>query len=132
VEGRAGSAARLIVLDASTIVGAALRRAGIPRQAFDRAREAARVVLSRPILDEVRDVLDCPKFANVVTQADRDDIVRALTAAALWFEPVTPINDCRDRDDNKYLELALTTFRTHSDRPSAVACAGQSPLGDTP
>jgi hypothetical protein len=85
MEGRAGSAARLIVLDASTIVGAALRPAGIPRQAFDRARGTGRVALSRPVLDEILEVLARPKFVRVISQADRDDIIRALTAAALWF-----------------------------------------------
>jgi putative PIN family toxin of toxin-antitoxin system len=107
VEGRAGSTARLIVIDVSTIVGAALRPSGIPRQAFDRARETAGVALSQSVLDEVREVLARPKFVDVITQADRDDIIRALTAAAAWFKPLTPVNDCRDPDDNKYLELAL-------------------------
>lgn len=107
MEGRTRGAAQLIVLDASTIVGAALRPAGIPRRAFDRARGFARIALSRPILDEVREVLARPKFVDVITRTDQDDIIRALTAAAVWFEPDTPVLDCRDPDDNKYLELAL-------------------------
>jgi predicted nucleic acid-binding protein len=30
-----------------------------------------------------------------------------LTAAALWFNPLVPVSDCRDPGDDKYLELAL-------------------------
>jgi predicted nucleic acid-binding protein len=82
VEGRARSAAPLIVLDASSIVGAVRRPNGIPRKAFDRAREAGRIALSRAVFDEVCEVLARPKFARTVTPDDRDEIVRLLTAAA--------------------------------------------------
>ena len=47
-----------------------------------------------------------PKFARVVSDARRHEILELLTAAALWVEPTEKINDCRDPKDNCYLELA--------------------------
>ena len=35
-----------------------------------------------------------------------------LSAAAVWFEPQETVRDCRDRNDNRYLELCLTAGAT--------------------
>lgn len=98
---------RLIVLDASVVVSAALRPSSIPRQAFDRARETGRLALSRPVADEIRQVLARRKFSSILTPARQDDIMTLLCATALWFSPAISVGDCRDPNDNKYLELAL-------------------------
>ena len=37
----------------------------------------------------------------------RERFLRILREAAIWFDPVVRVADCRDAKDNKYLELAL-------------------------
>jgi hypothetical protein len=34
-------------------------------------------------------------------------VLRILRGAAIWFDPVVRVTDCRDPKDDKYLELAL-------------------------
>ena len=35
-----------------------------------------------------------------------------IKATAIWLTPIIRITDCRDADDNKYLELALAAGAT--------------------
>ena len=97
----------LAVLDASSVVGAALRPGGIPRRALLAVRARGSIALSSAVHDEIQDVLGRPKFAAVLTPDLRQEILELLTVAALWVEPAIQVTDCRDSKDNKYLELAL-------------------------
>lgn len=47
------------------------------------------------------------KFARILPPARREAILDLLWLRAVWCEPVVAVNDCRDANDNKYLELAL-------------------------
>lgn len=107
MEGGAGHTARLIVVDASVVVSAALRPNSLPRKALDHAMERERIVLSRPVLEEMREVLRRRKFSGVLTLNTVDEIVNALSTAALWFSPTVRVTECRDPGDDIYLELAL-------------------------
>lgn len=90
------------------MVGAALRRDGVPRQALLKARHEDVIVLSPAVEQEVRDVLARPKFARSLSDADRAAILALLTDAAVRVAPAISVHDCRDAKDNKYLELAAT------------------------
>jgi putative PIN family toxin of toxin-antitoxin system len=48
-----------------------------------------------------------PKFASVLTASRQAEIAGLLFGDAHWFNPVIRIADCRDPNDNMYLELAL-------------------------
>ena len=63
--------------------------------------------MSEPVSAEIREVLTRPKFARVLTPRRRTEIAAMLFADAHWFVPTTRVTDCRDPDDNIYLELAL-------------------------
>ena len=56
---------------------------------------------------EIRDVVRRPKFGKYISDASASRILDILGAAALILEPTDRVTDCRDRKDNKYLELAL-------------------------
>ncbi len=106
MEGGTGRTTRLIVVDASVVVSAALRPSGLPRRALDYAIERERIVLSRPVLDEMREVLGRRKFARALASSTIDEVISALSTAALWFSPTVRVNECRDPGDDMYLELA--------------------------
>jgi putative PIN family toxin of toxin-antitoxin system len=97
----------LIVFDASTFVSAALKASSIPERAVLRAEEVDIFVLSIAVDFEIAEVLRRPKLARAIPLERRDRFLRILRDAAIWFDPVVRVTDCRDAKDNKYLELAL-------------------------
>jgi putative PIN family toxin of toxin-antitoxin system len=52
-------------------------------------------------------VLGRRKFSSVLASGTIDEIVNALSTAALWFSPTIRVNECRDPGDDIYLELVL-------------------------
>jgi len=99
----------IVVFDASTIVGAALKRDSTPMRALLAARERGTIALSNAVYDEIREVLSRPKFAAALSQDRQQEILELLSAAAIWAESDIRIVDCPDPDDNKYLELAVSS-----------------------
>lgn len=71
------------------------------------ARAKGIIALSEAVYAEITEVLARPKFARVLTEDRRREILELLTAAALWVEPKEAVRECRDSKDNRYLELAL-------------------------
>ncbi len=100
------------MIDANTVVSAALNPNGLPRRAMALARAQGTIVLSETVYTEIAEVLARPKFMRVLTDDRRREILELLSAAALWVEPRETIQDCRDNKDNRYLELALAAEAT--------------------
>ena len=100
------------MIDANTIVSAALNPNGLPRRALAVARAKGTIALSEAVYGEVAEVLTRPKFARVLTDDRRREILELLSAAALWVEPTEKVQDCRDTKDDRYLELALAAGAT--------------------
>jgi putative PIN family toxin of toxin-antitoxin system len=96
-----------VVVDASSLVGAALKEDSIPGRALLLARAHDTICLSAAVKAEIEEVLLRPKFRKYISDIAREQIFDILGAAALWVEPAERITDCRDAKDNKYLELAL-------------------------
>lgn len=99
----------MIVLDASTLIGAAIKRGSIPDQAMRRAFEADDVAISEATLAELTDVLARPRLVRFIDPELRDEVLSLLDAYGVFFAPSERVTDCRDTGDNKYLELALAS-----------------------
>jgi putative PIN family toxin of toxin-antitoxin system len=97
----------LVVFDASTIVGSALKASSVPRRALLVARKRHTIALSAPVYREIDEVLRRQEFAKALAHDRRQEILGLLTAAAFWVTPNESVQECRDPKDNKYLELAL-------------------------
>ncbi len=97
----------MIVFDASTLVGAALKMDSVPEKALLQADETDVFALSNIVNAEIAAVLGRPKFAGAIPAARREHVLDILRREAVWFEPTVHVTDCRDPKDNKYLELAL-------------------------
>lgn len=69
-------------------------------------------MLSEAVFGEIAEVLARPKFARVLADDRRREILELLTAAARWVDPTERVTDCRDAKDNQYLELALAANAT--------------------
>jgi hypothetical protein len=97
----------VIVFDVSTLIGAALKANSIPERALLRAEAVDVLALSSAVDREFAEVLRRPKFAQTIPLARRRRFLRILRNAAIWFDPLVRVTECRDAKDDKYLELAL-------------------------
>lgn len=95
------------MLDASVIVSAALRRGSIPDRALEIGLASCRLVLSVAVEAELRDVLSRPEFSRALAPGRGRTLLDLLALTALRVEPAERVHECRDPDDDKYLELAL-------------------------
>jgi putative PIN family toxin of toxin-antitoxin system len=99
----------VIVLDASTLVSAAMKPRSVPGRAVNRAFEADEIAVSEATLAELADVLARPRLARFVSQERREELLALLDASGVFFAPTERVADCRDAKDDKYLELALAS-----------------------
>lgn len=97
----------MIVLDASTLVSATFNSHGVPARAVEHALSKDRVAISEPVMTELLDVLHRPGVARFIRPERRAELLGQLVRLGIAFEPVERVTDCRDRKDNKYLELAF-------------------------
>lgn len=98
----------MIVLDASTLVSAAVGRGSVQDRAVRHAFAFDRVAISEPVMSEVLEVFARPRLARFVDPELRDEVFSLLDGFGDFYEPTAPVTDCSDPKDNKYLELALT------------------------
>ena len=76
-------------------------------RAFELARGRDTLAMSRPVFDEIADVLNRPRLARFIRPDLRSKLLALLSSGAQWYQPADRVEDCRDPADNKYLELAL-------------------------
>jgi uncharacterized protein len=97
----------VIIFDASTVVGAALKADSAPERALLHAEASDVFALSVAVDAEIAEVLARPKFARAIPRERLDFVLQVLRSEAVWFAPTERVTDCRDPKDDKYLELAL-------------------------
>jgi uncharacterized protein len=98
----------IVVVDASTLVSAALKADSLPERALLRAvNEPNRLLLSQEVEDEYREVLFRKKFDRYVSIEQRQRILDLVVVAADRIEHPAAVRECRDPKDDKYLALAL-------------------------
>jgi len=98
----------IVVVDASTLVSAALKADSLPERALLRAvNEPNRLLLSQEVEDEYRDVLFRKKFDRYVSIEHRQRILDLIVVAADRIERPAVVRECGDPKDDKYLALAL-------------------------
>jgi uncharacterized protein len=97
----------IVVLDASTFVSAALKANSVPERALLRAvNEPNRLILSREVEDEYREVIFRSKFDRFVSIERRQRVLDIVVVAGERVEPTETVQECRDPKDDKYLALA--------------------------
>ncbi len=101
------------VFDTNTLVSAVLFEHSKPGQAFRRALQVGSVVLSPSTLDELTEVLERDKFDRYLTPSEREEFLEGLLDRAMVVEPTDTIRECRDPNDEKFLELAVSANASH-------------------
>ena len=96
-----------VVVDASIIASAALKRESMPETALILALTYDSFYLSEPVLEGIREVLARPKFRRYFGEERIAEIIALILADAHFVTAVEKVTACRDPADDKYLELAV-------------------------
>jgi len=96
------------VFDTSVILSAVLVKQSVARQAFDKAVQQGKLLVSQATAEEVNEVLQRKGFDKYVLEEERIEFVTALVRTAILVEITEKVNECRDPKDNKFLELAVS------------------------
>ena len=83
-----------------------IKREGTPGNALRNALLTDTLALSRPVEDELLDVLSRPRLTRFIDPQLREEVIGQLLRDAVRFVPTERVTDCRDAKNNKYLELA--------------------------
>jgi putative PIN family toxin of toxin-antitoxin system len=98
---------RHFVFDTNTIVSGFLFENGKPGRALDFAETQGRLFLSPETAQELDEVLEREKFDAYIKRETRRELLFALLEQAELIKVEADIHQCRDPDDDKFLELAV-------------------------
>jgi len=96
----------LYVFDTNVIVSALLFEQSMPARAFRAALDHGEILLSRPVLKELNEVLTREKLKPYLLPEERERFVIALLNKSIFIDIEEKIQVCRDPKDDKFLELA--------------------------
>ena len=96
-----------VVLDTNVVVSALLLSDSVPRQAFDNALDHGEIIISTSVLLELAEVLARDKLNKYLTEQDRMRFLVTLLKDSELVGITEQIHECRDPNDNKFLELAV-------------------------
>jgi uncharacterized protein len=101
------------VFDTNVYVSALVLPDSKPRKALDLACRQGKVLLSFPVLAELYEVLTRKRFRKYIDEDDIRVFLSTLTREAQWIDVDVRIAICRDSNDDKFLELAVSGRATH-------------------
>lgn len=96
------------VFDTNAIVSATLLRRSVARRAFDKAVDEGQILVSEETIEELDRVLRRADFEKYVTEDERMEFLAVLLREASLIDVTVHVHECRDPDDDKFLNLALS------------------------
>lgn len=97
-----------VVVDTNVLISALLAPAGKPAEVMRQlAASEATLLVSRVTFLELASRLARPKFDRYRTPEQMDRYLEWLAELAEWVKPSIRISDCRDPDDNRFLEVLV-------------------------
>ena len=101
------------VFDTNVIISAVLFNNSVPGQAFIRALNHGRILVSKALMGEVSRVLGRDRFDRYVTREERDAFLSSLIRESSLIEISQAVQVCRDPEDDQILELAVNGNATY-------------------
>ena len=97
-----------VILDTNVLVSALIQKSFPHYIVFDYVLdERVKLYLSNELMNEYRDVLSRPKFAQIIDFSSNAEIVLSrFEKIATFYEPKNRLDIIKDKSDNKLLELA--------------------------
>ncbi len=96
-----------VVVDANIVISAALSKFSVPFRALELILDSHTSLISEKTFEELRTAVYQPKF-DFSSVDTRPDILETILQYSLVVFPEIKVSACRDPDDDKYLELALS------------------------
>jgi len=96
-----------VVIDTNVLISRLLQPQSVPAQAVRKARREGRLLVSEATMNELADVISRSKLDRYVSLEDRKQFVRELSRRSELVPIVYPVRECRDTEDDKFLEVAL-------------------------
>ena len=101
------------VFDTNVIISAVLFSNSVPGQAFIRALNHGRMLVSKALVGELSRVLGRDRFDRYVTREERDAFLSSLIRESSLIEISQAVQVCRDPEDDQILELAVNGSATY-------------------
>ncbi|MBJ7900282.1 MAG: putative toxin-antitoxin system toxin component, PIN family [Cyanobacteria bacterium RI_101] len=95
-----------VVVDTNVFISAALTD-GLARQAIVKVLKHFTILQSVPTYEELRSRIYKKKFDKYLSERERLDFLTVIQQNSVIIETSLKITDCRDPDDNKFLEIAI-------------------------
>ncbi len=98
---------KTFVFDTNALVSAYILVNSITRQAYNKAFDSGVFLYSAATLDEFAEVFVRSKFEKYLSLEQRLSAIAEFHSKAFFIDVGISITDCRDPEDNKFLELAV-------------------------
>ncbi len=95
------------VFDTNVIVSALMFPRSLPRQAFNLGYATGKILVSPATVRELEEILSRKKFEKYFSVEERVQFVAKFFTDAEIIEIRETISACRDRKDDKFLEVAV-------------------------
>ena len=96
------------LFDTNVIISAVLFNRSVPEKALIWALQNDTILMSIALSEELADVLGRPRFDSYISYQGREEFLMALLDASELVEVVDQMQVCRDPEDDKILELAVS------------------------
>lgn len=100
-----------LIFDTSSLIAAVINAKSLPALVFDQAKREHEVFISAETIEELQAVVSRKKFDRYFvgsTAGRRESFFAGYRASAKLVEVTEMATECRDRNDNMFLSLALS------------------------
>lgn len=106
----------LIVIDTNVFISAIIGQLGFSRRIFDELvlTNEIQICLSEAVLAEYYDVANRERFKKYKDfNRKANELINEIKLKAIWFSPKEEIDILPDKDDNKFIELAVEAIANY-------------------
>jgi putative PIN family toxin of toxin-antitoxin system len=96
-----------VIVDTNVLVSSALFPASTPGKVFDHVQLIDTILFSESTFEELRAVLNRPKFDRYIDGVRRDRFLFRLRSAGSLVDIRRMMQICRDPKDDKFLDVAI-------------------------
>lgn len=96
-----------IVVNTNVLISRLLAADSVPGQAVRAARREGRLLVSEATMNELAEVLSRAKLDRYVSIENRKQFLRQLARTAEFVPIIRLVRECRDANNDKFLEVAL-------------------------